>query len=310
LVTGGAGFIGSHLVDALLQLGHEVTVLDDLSSGHRRNLEGTIDRIQFVEGSVEDSELVRKSADGCAGIFHLAAVVSVPKSIEDPIGSHRVNTMGTLHVLHAARTLGAKVIFSSSAAVYGDDPEMPKHEALPTIPISPYGVQKLTGEEYAQLFHRLYGLSAVCLRYFNVFGPRQDPRSPYSGVISIFAERARLGQPIRINGDGTQTRDFVFVEDVVRANLAAMASDVEDGRTYNVGTGTSTELLSLANLVIELSGNTSRIEHRPPRPGDIHHSLASIERAKQELGYQPAVFLREGLRKTFANGAHPIDVAS
>lgn len=298
LVTGGAGFIGSHIVDALVARGDEVRVLDDLSMGFRLNLEQVKDQIEFVEGSILDESLVNRLAEGCDGVFHLAAVTSVPQSVDDPIFVHKVNALGTLTVIEAARKAGARVVFSSSAAVYGDDPTLPKTEDLPTFPISPYGVQKLMGEHYLRNFHQLFGLPGFCLRYFNVYGPRQNPSSHYSGVITIFCNRALAGEPIRIFGDGEQTRDFVFVSDVVQANLCAMAAENANASPLNVGTGASVNLTELAKLIKDAAGSKSAVEYAEARPGDIVHSRSNPSNTAKAIGFEAQVRMEDGLKKT------------
>lgn len=298
LVTGGAGFIGSHIVDALVARGDKVRVLDDLSMGFLSNLEQSKDKIDFVEGSILDEDLVNKLAEGCDGVFHLAAVTSVPQSLDEPIFVHKVNALGTLTVIEAARKAGARVVFSSSAAVYGDDPSLPKTEDMPTFPISPYGVQKLMGEHYLRNFHCLFGLQAFCLRYFNVYGPRQNPASHYSGVITIFCNRALSGQPIKIFGNGEHTRDFVYVSDVVQANLCAMAADDANARPLNVGTGKSVNLTQLASLIRNGAGSSSPIEYADPRPGDIVHSRSNPSNTFKAIGFKAQVPMEEGLKKT------------
>jgi UDP-glucose 4-epimerase len=298
LVTGGAGFIGSHLAEALVAEGAEVTVLDDLSSGNEANLEACRDRVRFIRGSILDEDALAESAEGCATIFHLAAVVSVPRSVKEPLAVHDTNATGTLRVFEAARKVGAKVVFSSSAAVYGDQGDRPATESLRPAPLSPYGVQKLLGEQYAQVYHRLFGMRSVGLRYFNVYGPRQDPQSPYSGVISIFAERARRGEPITIHGDGSQTRDFVYVGDVVRANLLAADAECGDGRPLNVGTGVRTPICALAERIREISGGGGEIRFGPPRAGDIHHSCADVASAETSIRFGASKALQEGLALT------------
>lgn len=300
LVTGGAGFIGSHIVDALVERGDAVRVLDDLSMGSLANLEQAKDRIEFVEGSILDEPLVNRLAEGCDGVFHLAAVTSVPQSVEQPIFVHKVNALGTMTVFEAARKAGARVVFSSSAAVYGDDPVLPKTEGMPAFPISPYGVQKLMGEHYLRNYCALFGLKGFSLRYFNVYGPRQNPSSHYSGVITIFCNRALAGEPIRIFGDGRHTRDFIYVSDVVRANLCAMDAEGADARPLNVGTGRSVDLTTLANLIREAAGSTSPIEYAPPRPGDIVHSRSDPSAAENAIGFKAQVPMEEGLKETLA----------
>jgi UDP-glucose 4-epimerase len=300
LVTGGAGFIGSHLVDALLSEGTSVTVLDNLSTGRLSNLEHVIDRITFYQGDLRDQKLLAGAVEDCDIIFHQAAVVSVPSTVNDPVDSAMVNEIGTLFVLEAARKNNIKkVILASSSAVYGDEPVFPKHENMNPKPLSPYAVQKLSGELYARLYLDLYGLETVCLRYFNVFGPRQDPSSPYSGVISIFMTQAFAKKTPVIYGDGNQYRDFVFVKDVVRFNLLAAISDEAVGKTFNVGTGKFTRINSLWEMIRQLEGSTIEAEYERARPGDIRESVASIDYAKKTLGFEPEVSFENGLKETF-----------
>lgn len=300
LVTGGAGFIGSHLVDALVDAGCRVTVLDNLSTGRRRNLDRSRKRITFVEGDIRDGDLVMDLSRRCQVVFHLAAVVSVPQTVEDPLASARINEMGTLTVLDTARLNGIKrVVLSSSCAVYGDGPQLPKQEALPAKPQSPYALQKLAGEWYAALYTELYGLGTVCLRYFNVYGPRQDPASPYSGVISIFMKRAAVGETPLIYGDGRQYRDFVFVTDVVAANLLAASVEAADGKVFNIGSGRFVEVQRLWEMIQEISGCRVAPEFRSERPGDIRESVADIGYARSVLGFEPRFGFEEGLTRTY-----------
>ena len=301
LVTGGAGFIGSHLVDALVANGCRVTVLDNLSTGHRRNLDGLGDRIDFVEGDIRDADLLDRVVKGCQVVFHQAAVVSVTQSVQDPAHSCEVNDLGTVRVLDASRRNGVgRVVMASSSAVYGDDPRLPKTEDMAPGPLSPYAVQKLTGEYYASVFNGLYGLETVCLRYFNVFGPRQDPSSPYSGVISIFMTRASAGQAATIYGDGGQSRDFIYVKDVVRANLLAATEAAAAGRVFNVGTGAFILIRELWKLIGELSNVKIDPIFGAPRAGDIRASVSDISEMERLLGFSPQVKLRQGLVDTLA----------
>lgn len=301
LVTGGAGFIGSHLVDELAAGGCRVTVLDNLSTGHRRNIDHLGDRIDFIEGDIRDAELLDRAVNGCEVVFHQAAVVSVTQSVEDPCHSCEVNDLGTVRVLDAARRNGVRrVVLASSSAVYGDDPHLPKIEAMAPKPLSPYAVQKLSTEFYAAVFSGLYGLETVCLRYFNVFGPRQDPSSPYSGVISIFMNRAASGQAPTIYGDGGQTRDFIYVADVVRANLLAADQRAAVGRVFNVGSGACIRIDDLWAQIGLLCKAAIPPCFAPPRPGDIRASVSDISAIRAALGFRPQVTLRQGLVDTLA----------
>ena len=299
LVTGGAGFIGSHLVDALMEKGCAVKVLDNLSTGSLANLAHVKDRITFYQGDIRDRDLLAKAAEGCQIIFHQAAVVSVPQSVKDPVESAMVNELGTLNVLEAARRQGVKrVVLASSCAVYGNDPRLPKHERLPPAPESPYAVQKLIGEQYAQLYLKLFGLETVCLRYFNVFGPRQDPSSPYSGVISIFMTKAASGASPVIYGDGKQSRDFIFVKDVVTANLLAANIDGIGGCVFNVGTGKSVSINDLWNIIGRISGCPLQPTYAARRSGDIVASVAGIDQTASVLGFRPEHDFEKGLEIT------------
>jgi len=299
LVTGGAGFIGSHLVEALVDGGCRVTVLDDLSSGRESNLASVAGRITFLRGSICDRRMVEKAAAGCEVVFHLAAVVSVPKTVDDPLGSAAVNETGSLNVLEAARSAQSRrVVFASSSAVYGDDPTLPKREEMPPKPLTPYAVQKRVVEYYLSVYQSLYGLETVGLRFFNVFGPRQDPSSPYSGVISIFMNKALSGELPVIYGDGCQSRDFVFVGDVVQALISAAKSSSAPGKVFNVGTGKSLTISGLWEMIAALSGSVAKPVNQPPRPGDIPHSLCAIDSAAADLGFVPRVSLESGLGLT------------
>jgi nucleoside-diphosphate-sugar epimerase len=300
LVTGGAGFIGSHLVDTLVKEGCDVVVLDDLSAGSLSNLKHVKDKITFYRGDIQDQKILMKASENCEVIFHLAALVSVTKTVDNPVDSAFINDIGTLLVLESARQSKVKrVVLSSSSAVYGDDPFLPKHENMPPKPMSPYAVQKLTGELYARIYYDLYGLETVCLRYFNVYGPRQDPSSPYSGVISIFMTKAVSKKPPVIYGDGKQYRDFVFVKDVVKANLLAATADDAAGQIFNIGTGKHVSINSLWDMISLFSGLNIEPEYLPPRPGDIIESVANIEQAKSALGFEPDYLFEKGLEITF-----------
>jgi UDP-glucose 4-epimerase len=300
LVTGGAGFIGSHLVDALIGRGARVTVIDNLSTGRMENLREAGPDLDFHEGDIRDSALLSKLMPGVDVVFHQAAVVSVPLSVAQPIDSAGVNEMGTLTVLETARQAGCRrVVLASSSAVYGDDPQLPKREDMPLRPLSPYAVQKMVGEYYAGLYGTLYGLETACLRYFNVFGPRQDPSSPYSGVISIFMDRAAAGRAPVIYGDGEQTRDFVYVKDVVAANLKAATQEAAVGRVFNIGTGRTITVNRLWQNVAELAGIALSPEYQGVRDGDILHSVAAIDAARQRLGFAPEVSFEDGIASTY-----------
>jgi UDP-glucose 4-epimerase len=278
-----------------------VTVLDNLASGHLENLEDVKSDITFVEGDIRDKDLLDRVMQNCDVVFHQAAVVSVTKTVEDPVGSASDNDLGALGVLEAARQNGVKrVVLASSSAVYGDDPQLPKLEAMAPNPLSPYAVQKLTNELYATLYFRLYGLDTVCLRYFNVFGPRQDPSSPYSGVISIFMQHAAERKAPVIFGNGEQTRDFVFVKDVVQANILAATGESAAGEVFNVGTGKAVSIRSLWSLISRMGGDEIKPTFAPARAGDILHSLAGTTKGHDRLKFQASVTLDEGLSQTFA----------
>ena len=299
LVTGGAGFIGSHIVEELLRRKHQVRVLDDFSTGTRDNLSFAAQphELDVLQGDIRDSETVARAVSGVDGIFHEAALVSVPASVERPRLSFDINAKGTLNVLEASREAGVRrVLVASSAAVYGDNPELPLEETLVPRPLSPYGLDKLYSEQLGRLYHSLYGLETIALRYFNVFGPRQDPRSQYSGVISIFAKQLISGQTPTVYGDGEQTRDFIFVGDVVEANLRAMFRDYHGFRVFNVACGRQTSLNQLLSELRQLTGRSQAPVYAAARAGDIRHSLGDISLIQRELGYIPAFSLTEGLR--------------
>lgn len=297
LVTGGAGFIGSHLSEALSKEGFRVRILDDLSSGSFNNLSSVAGSVDLIQGSILDGDLVKAATAGCEAVFHLAAIVSVVRSIEDPIMAHQINTTGSLNVFEAAKNENARVIFSSSAAVYGNALNIPLPESAVAMPLSPYGAQKLLGENYLSSYYESHRLESISLRYFNVYGTRQDPTNPYSGVISIFSDRARAQEPISIYGDGTQTRDFVFVDDVVRANLAALWAKNVQAEVFNVATGTGTSIRELADQTIKCTESHSAIVFRSPRQGDILHSVGDPNLAAQRLNYKPSTTLQNGLDK-------------
>ncbi len=295
LVTGGAGFIGSHIVDALLARGDSVVVLDDLSTGKKENLAHVWEKITFIEGTITTPSIVMKAAEGVDVIFHQAAVASIQKSIENPWGTHDVNVNGTLHVFNAAAHSKIPVVYASSSAVYGDSPEIPKREDMSRMPKTPYAIHKGIAEDYARVHGEIHGLRAIGLRYFNVFGPRQDASSPYSGVISLFNEKISKQEPITINGDGKTTRDFVYVSDVVAANLLA-AEKGKVGDVYNIGTEKETSLLDLVGVLEKTHGVSATVSHGPERVGDIRRSVADIGKAKKELGWQPEISFEEGVK--------------
>lgn len=300
LVTGGAGFIGSNTVDELVQRGHSVVVLDDLSSGKEENLTEVRNKITFMKGSITELETVQKAMQAAEYVIHLAARTSVPRSVKDPLETNRINVEGTMNVLVAARDNKVKrVVFAASSSAYGETPTLPKVETMPPQPISPYGVSKYVGELYAYAFGKCYGLENVCLRYFNIFGPRQDPDSPYSGVLSRFATAFLEGERPTVFGDGEQTRDFTFVENAVQANLLACEASGASGKVFNVGTGGRVSLNQTLQLLRKISGKQLQAIYDPPREGDIRDSQADISRASDVLGYEPTVFFEEGLQKTF-----------
>jgi nucleoside-diphosphate-sugar epimerase len=299
LVTGGAGFIGSHLARRLLGEGYRVRVLDNLSTGDARNLDGLEKDIELHEVDVRDYEAVRKAAHGADCIWHEAALASVPRSIDDPALTHEVNVTGSLNVLLAARDESVpRFVFASSSSVYGDTPALPKREEMTPTPVSPYAVQKLTVEHYARQFHLHYGIETVCLRYFNVFGPRQDPESPYAAVIPIFARRIQQGLPPVINGSGEHTRDFTYVDNVVDANLLAAKAEGVGGQVINIAGARRISVLELAQSVVKWFGWKGTIQYGPARQGDVLHSYADVSKAVDLLGYQPRVDFEEGLSLT------------
>lgn len=298
-VTGGAGFIGSHIVEGLVRKGKMVRVVDNLMTGRQENLAGMMDSIEFIEGDLRDPKVAARAAAGADCILHQAAVPSVPRSIEDPQGITEHNVMGTLNVLVAARDAGVRrVVFASSSSVYGDSLTLPKVEEFVPAPLSPYAVSKLTGEYYCQVFCRVYGLETVCLRYFNVFGPRQDPSSQYAAVIPKFIERALRREPLIVYGDGEQTRDFTYVSNVVDANLNAAESRAGAGEVFNVGLGERISVNRLVDELRELVDPGLTVKYEASRPGDVKHSMAGIEKIQMLLDYTPAVTTTEGLRMT------------
>ena len=301
LVTGAAGFIGSHLVDALLERGDEVRALDNLSTGRRENLRAAADRIEFIEASLTDTAAVERACDGVEVIFHEAALPSVPRSVLDPRSSHDSNVEGTFALLEAARAAGVRrVVYAASSSAYGNQPGFPRVEAMRPQPISPYAVQKLVGELYLASYAQVYGMETVALRYFNIFGSRQAADSPYSGVIAKFADALLRGQAPMIFGDGEQGRDFTYVSNAVDANLLAADAPAErvSGRVFNVATGVRHTLNQTWRTLAQLAGSTLQAQHGPERAGDVRDSLASIGAARQAFGYEPRVDFEEGLRRT------------
>lgn len=301
LVTGGAGFIGSHLTEHLVRQGHEVRVLDNLCTGSRENLAAVLEDAELVVGDIRDAEVVSRAVRGVEVILHLAALASVSQSLTDPMKTNSVNVDGTIRLLLEARNAEVRrVVYSSSAAVYGNSAAIPQHEELPTVPTSPYGVSKLAAEHYCTTFGEAYGLETISLRYFNVFGPRQRSGSQYAGVISSFITRLLSEQAPVVYGDGAQYRDFIYVGDVVTANVLAMRANAGFGQVFNVGTGHATSVNQLAQRLMEVTGVAVPVQHSDSRAGEIYRSLASIARARAVFGYYPQFPLTEGLERTIA----------
>jgi nucleoside-diphosphate-sugar epimerase len=300
LVTGGAGFIGSHLAEELIRRGERVRVVDNLITGKRRNIAHLPD-VEFLEADLADLDVARRAVEGVDYVLHQAAIPSVPWSVRDPVVTNRAIIDATLNVLVAARDAGVKrVVYAGSCAAYGNLPDLPKHEDMATAPASPYALQKLAGEHYLAMFTQLYGLDTVTTRYFNVFGPRQDPSSPYSGVISLFISALVSGQPPTVYGDGEQSRDFIFVTNVVNGVLQACHTPGIAGQMMNLATGHRTSLNQLLSILRELVESDMTPIYAEARPGDIRHSQADISRARRLIGYEPRVSLREGLERTLA----------
>jgi len=301
LVTGGAGFIGSNLTEALLRRGHSVRVLDDFSTGKKENLifDKAYPSLEIVEGDIRDLGTCQKAAEGMEYVFHQGALPSVQRSVEDPVTSNAVNVGGTLNVLLAARERGVRrVIYAASSSVYGDTPTLPKHEEMPPNPLSPYALQKYVGEQYCRLFCQLYGLETISLRYFNIFGPKQDPNSLYSAVIPKFIDALIEGRPPVIFGDGEQSRDFTYIENVVQANLLAMSAGRLHGEAVNIACGKRISLNQLVSVLKEILGSKQSPIYQDPRKGDVKHSLADIRKGKGILDYEPKVGIETGLKKT------------
>lgn len=300
LVTGGGGFIGAHLVERLLRDGYRVRVLDNFATGNRENLRACLEDIELIEGDIQSYERVHNAVRGCNVVFHQAALPSVPRSIQDPLTSNASNVTGTLNVLLSARDEGVdRVVAASSSSAYGANPDLPKREGMPSLPIAPYAVSKLAAEHYCQSFFHVYGLETVALRYFNVFGPRQDPMSQYAAVIPLFITALLNGRQPMVNGDGEQSRDFTYIDNAVEANVRAGEAEGVGGEMFNVACGESISLNALLDDLREISGSDIQAVHRDPRPGDVRHSLADISKAKEMLGYTPQVSFRDGLERTF-----------
>lgn len=299
LVTGGAGFIGSHLARRLLEDGFQVRVLDNFATGSRENVRPMLDDIDLIEGDIQSYERIHTAVRGCELVFHQAALPSVPRSIQDPLTSNASNVIGTLNLLLAARDEGVRrVVFASSSSVYGANPDLPKHESMPTLPISPYAVAKQAAEGYCRAFHQVYGLETVALRYFNVFGPGQDPLSQYAAVVPKFITALLDQRQPTVFGDGEQSRDFTYIDNTVDANILAAQAENAAGQVLNIACGERVSLNDLLTEIRELTGTHLEAEHLSPRPGDVPHSLADISRAREILGYNPEVDLREGLART------------
>jgi len=299
IVTGGAGFIGSNLARALLARGHSAAIVDDFSTGRRENLSGIARDVEVFEGDVRDEALLARSFKGAQVVFHQAALPSVARSVKAPFESHDVNASGTLNVLLAARKAGVRrVVYASSSSAYGDTPTLPKVETMAPAPLSPYAVSKLAGEYYCRIFPALYGLGTVALRYFNVFGTHQDPKSHYAAVVPLFVTSVLSGRTVHIDGDGSQSRDFTFIENVVEANILAATAEGVEGEVFNVGFGKAHSVNELFETICGITGKTAPVEHSPSRPGDVKHSLADISKARKLLGYNPKFDLHAGLVKT------------
>ncbi len=300
LVTGGAGFIGSNLVRFLLDKGHDVVVLDNFATGKRENLEEVSDRIQLIEGDLRDRKAVDGAVSGVSAVFHQGALGSVPRSVEDPLTSHDANVNGTLNVLEACRAAGVRrVVFAASSSAYGDQPESPKHEGMVPLPLSPYASSKVACEVYMQAYAAAYGMETVCLRYFNVFGPRQDPHGAYAAVIPAFVSRLLAGERPVVFGDGEQSRDFCYIDNVLNANWLAATAPAEacNGRPMNIACERRTSLNEILAKLRELLSVDVQAQYADERPGDVKHSLADVSRAKETIGYEPKVYFEEGLER-------------
>jgi len=299
LITGGAGFIGSNLTEELVRRGRQVRVFDNFSTGRRENLGDFLDKIEIIEGDLRNYHNVREAVEGMDFVLHQAALPSVPRSVSDPISSNDVNVSGTLNLLHAAKDAKVKrLVFASSSSVYGDSPTLPKHENMVPDPLSPYAVSKLAGEKYCQVFSRIYGLHTVSLRYFNVFGPRQNPDSQYSAVIPKFIKAILFDQRPVIFGDGEQSRDFTYISNTVEANILAAEAECPPGMVMNCAVHQRTNLNELVEMINKILGKNIQPLYEKPRPGDVKHSFADISLLKKTLNYEPGVLFEEGLRRT------------
>lgn len=303
LVTGGAGFIGSSIVEELVRKGERVRVLDDFSTGTRENLAAFADRVEVIEGDLRDLAAVQQAVSGVTYIFHEAALRSVPRSVDDPLSTDAVNTHGTLQLLHAAREAKTvrRLVYASSSSAYGDSPNLPKVEDQTPAPISPYAVSKLAAEHYCRTFTHLYGLETVSLRYFNVFGPRQSPESKYAAVVPLFIRAALFGEPLVVHGDGEQSRDFTYIDNVVQANLLACMTPGVGGHVFNVACNSRHSVLDIAHAIEKVLNRKVTIQHTPPRAGDVRHTQASIEKAERLLHYRPSVGFEDGMQRTVAH---------
>jgi nucleoside-diphosphate-sugar epimerase len=299
LVTGGAGFIGSHIVKQLVDDGVQVRVVDNLSTGQARRLDALRSAIQFIEGDLAEKKIARRAVEGIDFVLHQAAVPSVQRSLADPVGTNRANVTATLNLLESCRRAGVRrLVYAASSSAYGDTEVLPKHEDMPPHPLSPYALQKFVGERYCRLYHELFGLETVSLRYFNVFGPGQDPHSEYSAVIPKFIKGLLAKQPITIYGDGEQSRDFTYIDNVVEANLLALEAPDAAGKMCNIGCGERITLNRLVTLLEQQLGTKAQVSYTAPKAGDVRHSLADMERAKVLLRYRPEIMIEEGLRQT------------
>ncbi len=302
LVTGGAGFIGSNIAEALVRRGERVRIFDDFSSGKRENLAGFADAVEVLEGDLRDMKAVERAVRGVQGVYHQAALRSVPRSVDSPLPTNEVNVTGTLQLLVACRDAGVRrVVSASSSSVYGANETLPKREDQELLPVSPYAASKLAGEHYCRIFTRLYGLETVSLRYFNVFGPRQDPESQYAAVVPLFIQAALEGRTLTVHGDGMQSRDFTYIDNVVQANLQAMTAPAAVGEALNIACGARYTLMDVIHAIERELGFKVTCAHTPPRAGDVRHTQADIDKARRLIGLAPTVGIEEGMSRTVAN---------